>query len=154
MNIILNKKIKIIISTLAILAVAFLITYYNSYKKIKTVCFEQNCFGVEVVSDEPARQRGLMDRESLNKDRGMLFIFDNEDKHPFWMKNTKMTLDVIWIDKDYKIVDIQTLNPCITDPCPTFTPSNNAKYVLEINAGLAQKLNLKTGDRAELNSHY
>lgn len=145
-----NKIIKIIIFTLAILAIAFLIVYYYFNKTVETVCFGNQCFQVEIVNKEPDRQRGLMDRENLDQDRGMLFIFSNEDKYPFWMKETKIPLDVVWMDKNYRIVDIQTLLPCAADPCPTFTPSNNAMYVLEINAGLAKKFNIKIGGHAEL----
>jgi uncharacterized membrane protein (UPF0127 family) len=65
----------------------------------------------------------------------MFFIFDRADFHTFWMKNTFIPLDVIWISEDKKVVDTQTLTPCQNQKCPLFSPSHPARFVLEINAG-------------------
>jgi len=74
-----------------------------------------------------------MYHNSLAKNHGMVFIFPQEAKHVFRMKNTIIPLDMIWIDANYKIIDIQEALPCIEDPCKLYTPQNNASYVVELN---------------------
>ena len=85
-----------------------------------------------------------MFRKSLNLNRGMLFIFTNESKVNMWMKNTLISLDIIFISKDYKIVDI--INNAKAMSKDILTSSVKAKYALEINAGLVKKLNIKIGN--------
>jgi uncharacterized membrane protein (UPF0127 family) len=65
----------------------------------------------------------------------MLFIFDVEQIHSFWMKNTHIPLDILRINSSLQIVDIQAAQPCESDPCPSYIPSAPAQYVLEINQG-------------------
>lgn len=146
-----NRKIWILVAAIFII-LSFIILKFSRVPAQKTanVCFGQNCFQSEIARDDAELQKGLMDRDGLDQDKGMLFVFNKEDKHSFWMKNTKIPLDVIWMSKDGKIVDIQTLSPCISDKCPTFSPKTNAQFVLEINAGLTKKDNIKIGDLAIL----
>ena len=101
-------------------------------------------FNVEVVRKKIEREKGLMFRKSLNLNRGMLFIFTNESKVNMWMKNTLISLDIIFISKDYKIVDI--INNAKAMSKDILTSSVEAKYALEINAGLVKKLNIKIGN--------
>ncbi len=113
------------------------------------VCFQDHCLSVEVVEKEKELERGLQLRESLSKDAGMLFIFRKTAIYPFWMKDTKIPLDMIWINRDQRIVYIEkNVPPCQNDPCPVYTPSQEALYVLEINGGRSDELNLRIGDRA------
>ena len=116
------------------------------------VCFRGECFEVEVVSSPEDRSKGLMFRESLAQSAGMLFVFEEKDVYPFWMKNTFLPLDIIWIaDIGGKVVDIwENARPCSQDPCPSFTPKDDAAYVLEINAGTARRLGLAIGDTVRL----
>jgi len=79
----------------------------------------------------------------------MLFIFEKESLHSFWMKNMRFPLDIIWIDKDKKIVDIYKFALPCKDICKTITPSLKAKFVLEVNAGFVEKNNLKIGERLD-----
>lgn len=109
------------------------------------VCFEKECFTVEVVDTPQARQIGLMYREKLEENKGMLFIFDSEGSYPFWMKNTLIPLDIIWIDSFGKIIDIREAEPCEKDPCPVIPHAGSAKYVLEINKGLSSQLGIEVG---------
>ena len=89
-----------------------------------------------------------MNRKTLSEDSGMLFIFEEEKINSFWMKNTLIALDIIWIDKDNKIVFIKKdAQPCIEYPCETFVSSIPSKYVLEISAGLSENLNIHEGDK-------
>lgn len=98
-----------------------------------------------MTADE--RSRGLMHRDALAKDRGMLFVFPDEGFHRFWMKNTRIELDIIFIGADRRVVSIaRRAQPCVKDPCPTYSPEGNAAYVLEIAGGLAAAYGFAAGD--------
>jgi len=115
------------------------------------VCFGRQCFFVELAKTNAEKEKGLMFRTQLDKNRGMLFIFDKENFYPFWMKNTLIPLDIIWIDGNYKIVFIsQNAQPCKSLICPSIIPPSRAKYVLEINAGIANETGLKAGDLVQI----
>jgi len=101
------------------------------------------------VTDEE-RARGLMFRETIASDYGMLFCFTEEDFHAFWMKNTLIFLDMIWLDKDRRIVHIaRNVPPCKEDPCPSYAPDRAGSYVLELGAGGADLYKLKLFDRLD-----
>ncbi len=106
---------------------------------------------VEIAATPDARQRGLMYRTSLSQDEGMVFVFDEPDTHGFWMKNTLIPLDMVWLDAARRIVHIaHSVPPCKSDPCPSFTPAgNSALYVLEVASGVARRHALKVGDVLE-----
>ena len=102
---------------------------------------------------EVERNLGLSDRESLDRDRGMLFVFDTQESWAFWMKGVKIPLDAIWIDANGRIVDIQTMlpQPFVPDfALRRYGPQAAARYVLEINGGLAEKLGFQVGMEADL----
>jgi uncharacterized membrane protein (UPF0127 family) len=104
-------------------------------------------FDVEVVSDDATRERGLMFRDSMPADHGMLFVFDAMQPRVFWMKNTRIPLDILYFDNNYKLVSVQQrVPPCRSDPCAQYPSSGPAQYVLELNAGVADKLGVKPGD--------
>jgi len=101
---------------------------------------------VEVAADEATRQQGLMYRDTLPADRGMIFFFPESGNYPFWMKNTLIPLDMIWIDPQKKIVHVaHNVPPCKADPCPSVPPGAEAKYVLEVAAGVAARHGLANG---------
>lgn len=91
---------------------------------------------VEIADTPQEREIGLMRRENLCENCGMFFIFENADYYNFWMKNTKIPLDIIFINSDFEIIDIISASPCGIDLCQTYTPKQKALYVLEINEGL------------------
>jgi len=127
-------------------------TNINTEKEsdISKVCFNEKCFDVEIADTPEKHTQGLMNRKNLDQDSGMLFIFDAENKYCFWMKNTLISLDIIWLDKNKKVIFIKhNAQPCEADPCETFGPSEKAKYVLEINSGLAKEIELKEGNYLE-----
>ena len=114
------------------------------------VCFGRNCFDVEIVQTDEERMRGLQYRESLGQDSGMLFIFKEDKQYSFWMKDTLIPLDIIWLDYTGRVVHIESdVPPCQSDPCPNYVPASPAFYVLEINAGEAAKQKIAVGDKAE-----
>lgn len=105
---------------------------------------------VEVVADPQTRASGLMHRPSLRRDRGMLFLFPTTDVHSFWMKNTLIPLDMIWIDEQSRVVDVKAhVPPCEVDPCPSYTPRGVARHVLELAAGVAAEHGVTPGSHLE-----
>ncbi|MBI3811600.1 MAG: DUF192 domain-containing protein [Nitrospirae bacterium] len=99
------------------------------------------------VADTPMEQtRGLMFRTDLPEDHGMLFIFERPGKNQFWMKNTLIPLDILWMDDQKRIIHIEyQVPPCKLDPCPVYGPSAESHYVLEVKAGVVHKRGLRVG---------
>ncbi len=103
---------------------------------------------VEVPDDAEEHMRGLMFREHLPWNAGMLFAFNSEESRAFWMKNTLIPLDMIFVDDNSEIVDIiENVPPCEQDPCPVYPSEEPAQYVLEVNAGFVQQNGVQVGDR-------
>ena len=127
-----------------------MIFFQNIMQTKKTICFSSTCIKAEIADSPKERAQGLMYRYSLPENEGMLFIFETEEKHIFWMKNTFIPIDMIWIDKNKKIVDVKTAQPCKINNCETFTPSGRAIYVFEANAGFAEKNNIKIGGEVKI----
>ena len=104
-------------------------------------------FTVEVADDNAERARGLMFRDTLAKRHGMLFIHDHEEPQAYWMKNTRIPLDILYFDDARRLVSQQRdVPPCSAgDACPPYPSFKPARYVLELNAGQAAKLKLQDG---------
>ncbi|MFI5198086.1 MAG: DUF192 domain-containing protein [Thermoanaerobaculia bacterium] len=95
---------------------------------------------VEVAVTDQERAQGLMFRESMPRDAGMVFLFDGLEIRPFWMKNCHYPLDMIYATRDGTVVDVlKSVPPCAPDPapCESVTPKGKADTVLEVNAGVA-----------------
>jgi uncharacterized membrane protein (UPF0127 family) len=119
-------------------------------KFIKIYLSEGSSITAELAVTAEERARGLMFRERLLPDQGMLFVFEVEDYHSFWMKNTLVALDMVWLDKEKRIVHIERdVPPCQADPCPSYTPKRPGSYVLELKSGSADRLKLRLFDRLE-----
>lgn len=116
---------------------------------IKEVCFQDVCIQAEIADTENKRKRGLMFREILSENQGMLFIFEQDDRYNIWMKNMQFALDIIWIGKDKRIVDIRTNVPPCKETCEGLIPQEKAQYVLEVNAGFTQENKIRIGDRVD-----
>ena len=113
-----------------------------------SVCFKNSCFEAELAKTDAQRELGLMNRTELDKNKGMLFVFDSEGIYPFWMKNTLIPLDIVWINGGKQVVYIaQNVQPCKGLVCMPVLPKAKASYVLEVNAGTVQDIGLKTGDQ-------
>jgi uncharacterized membrane protein (UPF0127 family) len=101
---------------------------------------------VEIASDEPTREQGLMYRDHLADDAGMIFFFPKTDEYAFWMKNTLIPLDIIWLDEQKRVVHVgPNIPPCKADPCPNYPPNAQARYVLEVAAGVAPRHGIANG---------
>ena len=88
-----------------------------------------------------------MDRTQMPADHGMLFIFDDDAPRSFWMKNTRIPLDMLFFDAERRLVSVQhNVPPCTADPCPPYSSGAPARYVLELNGGKARALGVSPGD--------
>jgi len=104
-------------------------------------------YTIEIAADDASRAHGLMDRTEMAADHGMLFVFDDDAMRAFWMKNTKIPLDMLFFDADAKLVSVQhNVPPCVADPCAGYSSGAPARYVLELNAGQANELKVTSGD--------
>ncbi len=119
---------------------------------LKTVRLKGESFKVELALDHPSRERGLMFRDSMPKDHGMLFVFPGSGPQAFWMKNTRIPLDIMYFDSDRGFVSASYRTPTCSggDNCPSYPSQGRARYVLELNSGVGMALNLAPGDKIEL----
>jgi uncharacterized membrane protein (UPF0127 family) len=118
----------------------------------KKICFNKDtCVSLEIADNDSSRERGLMFRKSLPESSGMLFIFPEEGIYSFWMKNTLISLDMVWLDKDLKVVYVKSFAPpCESYYCPSYDPEVTAKYVLEVSAGFTELNRIRVNDKAYL----
>lgn len=109
-------------------------------------------YTVEVAADDAARARGLMFRDSMPEAQGMLFIHDREEPQAYWMKNTRIALDILYFDAQRKLVSQQRdVPPCSAgNACPPYPSHAPALYVLELNAGQAKAIGLQDGEELKL----
>lgn len=102
---------------------------------------------VEVVADDDRRMRGLMYRSKMENNQGMLFIFDEEEPQSFWMRNTKISLDIIYVNTQKEVVSIvKGTKPYSDTPVPSQKP---AMYVVEVNAGFTDRKGISEGTKVE-----
>lgn len=112
----------------------------------KRVCFGKSCVLAEVADTPAKRQNGLMFRDSLPLNKGMLFVFEKEGEYGFWMKNMHFPLDLLWVDSAKRVVFIyQNALPC-KDVCKTLVPRAAARFVVEVNAGFVARNHVQIGD--------
>jgi uncharacterized membrane protein (UPF0127 family) len=108
----------------------------------------------EVVDTPALKSKGLSGRTSLGEHESMLFVFDSEGYYDFWMPDMSFALDMIWMDKDYNIVDItEDAKPMPGTPpeeLPKYRSSEPAQYVLEVNSGFSSEHGLEVGDKLKL----
>ena len=121
--------------------------------ELPTVTIHASCGEVRVrveVADDPAdRAKGLMYRKALGVNRGMLFVYPEEQRLSFWMRNTLIPLSIAFIDSERRIIDIQDMKPLDDEP-PHYVSAEPAQYALEVNQGFFEKRGVKVGDRVEL----
>jgi hypothetical protein len=149
---------KILLAYGALIIVVILLAYFkfngNFFPNLSTpkITIAKQTFNLTLAKTAQEKMKGLSNRKSLDKNGGMLFIFEKKGKYSFWMKDTFIPLDIIYIDNN-KIVDIlKNLSPQAgkTGLLPIYTPKTDSNYVLEINGGLSEKNKFKVGDTIKL----
>ncbi|MGH8659637.1 MAG: DUF192 domain-containing protein [Gammaproteobacteria bacterium] len=122
-----------------------------------TVWVGENRFQVELATTPEAQQRGLMYRDSLAPDEGMLFIQPHQAPVGFWMKNMKFALDILYFDGRGRLLEVHSaVPPCPRsssgpdDGCPLYESAQAIKYILELGTGTAMRYGIKPGDRLVL----
>jgi len=108
---------------------------------------------LEVADNDSARRKGLMFRKNLEKDQGMLFVFEDEAARSFWMKNTYIPLDIIFVDSNMSIVNIEEAypQPNVSDRnLEIYRSEAPAKYVIELNQGYSENISLEKGDKVKI----
>ena len=120
------------------------ITYQSFDLDTTEVCIKSSCFNLEIADTPETRQTGLMKRLYMSDNQGMLFKFDSPQIATFWMKDTYLSLDIIWLDVDYKVIYIhENAIPMSVD---VISPHRQALYVIELNAGEVERIGVKLGD--------
>jgi len=139
------------INVLSFILVLFVVSFFTEEKALakeggkpfSQLTVKGKIIRAEVVQTEEEKAKGLMFRDSLAKDEGMLFVYDREEVLTFWMKNTTIPLSIAFIDQRGKIVDIQDMEPFSLRTHASILP---ARYALEMNQGWFEKNGIKVGD--------
>jgi uncharacterized membrane protein (UPF0127 family) len=147
----------LLIGIVTILLISVYFFFFKSSSKIDGLKIKLNNtnYNFEIASTMAQKAKGLSNRSSLCSNCGMIFIFTKDGIQPFWMKDTLISLDMIWVDSFGKIVSIQTASPEPNTPMTQlkiYQNSTPAKYVIELNANDCSKLNLKIGDTIDLSN--
>ena len=143
----LPKKLFVIASlTFIVILISFFVVRPKKqiYSNDLSLYIKGSGYYLEVAQTDKDRQKGLSNRTDLCRNCGMLFVFDKSDQHSFWMKDTHISLDIIWLDASGKIVKIIT--NAKTDSEDIYTNDQPAKYTIELPANESLKLNLQIGD--------
>ena len=151
------KMYLLILIILTSLLAYFLIFKNQTPTNTIKIDIKNQTYQFEIAKTLAQKSLGLGNRDSLCQNCGMIFVYQNEGTLPFWMKNTRIPLDIIWLDKNGLVVDIKTAKPQPNTPDLKLTIYQNpvpAQYVLEINAKEAQKLKLGIGDTIKLPSQF
>ncbi len=110
-----------------------------------TLSINNKKYIIEIADTPKKREQGLSNRESLPQDHGLLFVFEQEGEHGFWMKDMNFPIDIMWLDKDKKVVFIK--ENALPEKYPeVYSNEVLALYVLETNVGFVKEHNLKIGD--------
>jgi len=148
---------KISFSKLAVIIVIILFVVFLFYLKFRERILPElkiklagQELTVEVAKTPLTWKRGLSDRKELAANRGLLFIFSNEARQSFWMKDMRFPIDIIWFDNGIVVDIAPNVKPSFIEPLPEYMPRLPANSVLEVNAGWSEKFGLKIGDQLEL----
>jgi len=139
---------------LALLVLAVIISGCISNKELTVITKSgQVKIKVEIADTDEKRQIGLMYREKLGENEGMIFVFDQEQPVTFWMKNTLIPLDMIFVSSNGTINEIkENVQPCFYEPCILYPSKHPSKYVIEVNANFSRKNNIQIGDVLNVNN--
>lgn len=117
-------------------------------EKFVEISVKNNILLLEVAATDNQRATGLMNRDSLEENRGMIFVFEKEQSVSFWMKNTRIPLSVAYINKEGKILEIYNMKPYSLEPVPS--KRSSILYALEVNEGYFELKGIEIGDTIDL----
>jgi hypothetical protein len=142
-------KFEIIILSGIIIVLLIIFYFKKTPTKYTNVKIGDTEIRAEIADTFIKQTKGLMFRKSLPDNEGMLFVFDDEDYHSFWMMNMSFPIDIIWINKEKKVVDIvKNAQPCRFS-CSSYRPGEKVMYVLEVNANFTEEHGVKVGSKIE-----
>lgn len=126
------------------------VNVFNQNLNYFKTCINKQCFDTRIADTPQMRAKGLMGESNLPEDEGMLFLFPFKSKPGFWMKGTKIPLDILFIDdNDIIVYSVKNAQPCLDKECPVYKPSREITKVLEINGGTSNKLGIKVGQEVQ-----
>lgn len=105
----------------------------------------EKLYQLEIADSAARKSQGLMYRQSLAEDAGMLFVYSHPGDYRIWMKNTLIPLSVIWLDQEARIIDMKQLQPCRKDPCPVAAAHGKSMYIIELHPSQHERFEI--GDR-------
>ncbi len=146
------RRWSLVIILIVILLLAVIFISWNSEDKmgVVSVSFNGVQINAEVADTSAETEKGLMYRESLGNKEGMLFIFEKEKETSFWMKNTLIPLDMIFLNENKEVVNIvEGASPCNSSDCILYPSEVPVKYVIEVNAGFVEENGIEIGDKVE-----
>lgn len=150
---------KNVLSWIAVVLVLFMIgaaAFYALWPQLRphvTVHIGDGVFNSQVAKTPAEREKGLSGSRGLKADQAMLIVFDRDDKWSIWMKEMNYPIDIVWLDKDKKVVYIVKNAPPESYPYETFAPKQEARYVLEFPAGTTSKKAIKIGSEAKFDEN-
>src|SRR6056297_556479 len=138
-------KIILIIVVALVVFLVFSKNYAGKELVYKNILIGNKQIRVMIADNMLLRKNGLSNMENLTKDRGMLFVFKSPAKYSFWMKDMKFPIDIIWIDKNKKVIGFN--KSVDKDFNKSLKPQSAVKYVLEVNSGFVEENNLNINDK-------
>lgn len=146
-GVVLDRRRVVAVGLAALLLLIAIVSWAPRTAHEGQIRFKDVILRVEIADTVERRQAGLSGRVSLPQGAGMLFVFETEGVYGFWMVNMRFPLDIIWFDSGRRVVYMLEEVPPCGGSCPTYTPNQVARYVLEVNAGFIQSHGVALGDR-------
>jgi uncharacterized membrane protein (UPF0127 family) len=144
---------KILLATSLFIILIIIGIFYNflfQKENLNKIQVGNAVFEIEIADTSLKQSRGLSGRENLEENKGMLFVFDKPEIRGFWMKGMKFPLDILWICGEKVIGFVENAPPAISEDAPVYYPPKAVDKVLEINAGLVEKIGIRLEDKALL----
>jgi uncharacterized membrane protein (UPF0127 family) len=146
----LKENIRLVLGAAVVIFLLLLLLAFLFSRKSTKVTLNGQTFSVKVAKTDKEKQLGLSTTKKLDKNKGMLFLFDNADYYAFWMKNMKFPLDIIYISGGKVVYVVHNAPTPTGSSLPIYQPTQKADKVLEINSGLSNTYNIKTGTQVKI----
>ena len=145
-----RDNIRLILGIAVVVFIVVLLITILLNRKAPKVVINNHTFSVTVAKTDKEKQIGLSETKKLDKNQGMLFVFDQPDYYSFWMKNMKFPIDIIYINGDKVTTVINSAEPVSNGQLPIYQPKEKSDKVIEINAGLSKTYNIKNGSQVTI----